>query len=326
MNSKHDYNARRKKRRIKRMMQRLAVLLVAVVILLVGAWGVFSVVKKISKIPKAAASSAPVATTSTPAQAPAPLPATLVDNTSWNKTDPVEKTINNQPVTAPDYHMIALPENGRVEMSYFDTATFVGDSITQGLELYKAEGIPNAHYCAYKSIGPKQIYDGSIQTRADKTQEIPMEALVASAPDKVYILLGTNAMVAMDDASLLQYYKEMLAQIRASLHPDVKYYIQSITPVRPDASKLNQDRIFLLNHALAQIAQEEGIYFIDLNECLAGDDGFLREDFASRDGYHLNPKGYAAWVEYLATHTAPDIRNPYIPDAGYYLPPAPVAP
>lgn len=313
-----DYNERRKKRRIKKLIRQAARVLVVGVVAAAGIWAVVTFAGGKGKNAPAANQQA-----QNTAGAASTVPEKL-DLSGWNKETAVEKTINTFPITAPDYRMIALPENGRVDMSYFDTATFVGDSITQGLELYKDQGIPNAHYCAYKSIGPKQIYDGSIQIRADKTQEIPLDALVASAPQKVYILLGANAMVVMDDASLLQYYREMLVQIRAALPPDVEYYIQSITPVRPDTStSLNQDRIYLLNHALAQMALEEGIHFVDLNECLAGDDGYLREEFASGDGLHLNPTGYAAWVEYLTTHTVYKQGNPYIEGAGYYLPPAP---
>lgn len=271
------------------------------------------------------ASSLPAESTSAGADAPAGTDVP-VDNSSWNFIGPVAQTINNMQILSPDYRMIALPENGRVDMSYFSTVTFVGDSITQGLELYKTQGIPNARYCAYKSIGPKQIYDGSIQTRADGTQEVPIEALVASAPRNVYILLGTNAMVGMDDASLLAYYQEMLTALRAALSPDVNFYIQAITPVRPGIDRLPQERITGLNHALAAMAWANGVNFVDLNEPLAGDDGYLREDFSGSDGYHLTPAGYSAWVEYLVTHTAYSPENPYLEGSAYYQPVQPPAP
>lgn len=323
-----ELNPKRKKRRMKRNIQRLLILFIAVLAMLGIAWllSVFiqggkeeltqpvpSSVVSTGSIPAASSSSVPAAS-STPA-------AQLTDNSAWNAPGPIQQNAEQMQLISPDYRMIALPENGRVAMEYFNTATFVGDSLTQGLELYKQQGIPNAHYCAYKGIGPKQIYDGSIQKRRDGEQEIPMDALVASQPDNVYILLGANAMVGMDDESVIAYYKEMLTQIKANLNPAVGIYIQALTPVRPDNKPaFDMERIRGLNNQLAKMAWEESVYFIDLMEPLQAEDGFLREEFAGSDGYHLSPEGYSAWVEYLVTHTAYNRRNPYLEGSPYVLP------
>ncbi|MDL2254205.1 GDSL-type esterase/lipase family protein [Ruminococcaceae bacterium OttesenSCG-928-I18] len=322
-----DFEKRRQKRRLQRTLRRGLVLFGAVCVILLVAWGITAIINTARGEPETETlvpSDAPVIMAGSDA-VPDPLPDTP-DNTAWNFVGPVEQTINNMELVSPDYRMISLPENGRVDMSYFNTVTFVGDSLTQGFQIY-AQGIPNAHYCAYKGIGPKQIYDGSVQRRNDGEQEVPMEALVASAPDNVYIQLGANAMVSLDDDSIIAYYREMLTVMRASLHPEVGYYIQSLTPVRPDNSPgFDMARIDNLNNMLARMAFEEGIYFLDLTEPLAGDDLYLREDFAGSDGYHLSPSGYAAWVEYLVTHTAYHPRNPYLEGSPYYTgaPPEPI--
>ncbi len=213
-----------------------------------------------------------------------------------------------------------MPENGRVDLSYFDTAVFVGDSITQGLQIY-TQGLPNASYCAYKGISPKQIYDGSIQTLLNGTREVPMEALAAHQPDNVYVLLGTNAMVGMADEPLLAYYSEMLDAMRAALHAEVDIYVQSITPVLPGFEhRFNNERIAGLNDALAQMAWEKGMYFLDLHEALNRGDGYMRADFgAPSDGFHMRPAGYAAWVEYLVTHTAYNRRHAHLYQEGEHF-------
>ena len=58
---------------------------------------------------------------------------------------------------------------------------------------------------------------------------------------------------------------------------------------------------------------------MDLQECLADEEGNLRADYAASDGIHLNPTGYQAWVDYLARHTAYDKRNPYLYGSPYYI-------
>lgn len=311
-----DYHQRRQRRRTKRAMRRLIVLVVAVVVILAFAWAITSIISRASGggantvVPGAAhAQAGGDASEST-------LPA--VDNTAWNKAGPVEQTINNMELVTPDFHMIALAENGRVDMIYFDSVTFVGDSLTQGFQIY-SQGIPNAQYCAYKGISIKQIYDGSTQTATNGNKEVPMEALVSHNPKNVYIQLGANAMVSLDDESIIAYYREMLDHLRGNLGEGVGLYVQSLTPIRPDNRPgFDMGRINALNDLLAKLCYETDVYFLDLTEALQGEDGFLREDFGAADGYHLTPSGYAAWVDYLVTHTAYSPDNPYIEGSDYY--------
>lgn len=315
-----DYHQRRRRRRTKRTMKRLFVLIIAVVAILAVAWLVTSLVSK------AGGSGADVAPGAAHAQAGSGNSAEAlpeVDNSAWNKVGPVEQTLHNMELVAPNFHMIALAENGRVDMSYFDSVVFIGDSLTQGFEIYK-QGIPNAKYCAYKGISIKQVYDGSTQTTREGRKEVPMEALVSYTPKNVYIQLGANAMVHLDDESIIAYYQEMLHQLRANLGEEVGIYIQSLTPVRPDNTPgFNMDRINALNNLLAKLSHEEGVYFLDLSEALQADDGHLREDFGAGDGYHLTPKGYGAWVDYLVTHTAYHPENPYLEGSEYFRQPDP---
>lgn len=260
----------------------------------------------------------PVVSSQAPADPTGPPSPPAVDNTSWNFVGPVQQDAGDMQLIAPDYRMIALPENGRVDMRYFDTVTFVGDSLTQGMKLW---GVPNAHYCAYKSIGPKGIYDGSIWTNVNDNQEVPLEALAESQPDNVYVLLGPNAMVAYRDNDIfVTYFSEMLDAMKAALPEGVHIYLQSITPVRPgNQPGLQMERINTLNDMLAKLAWEKEVYFVDLTEALAGEDGYLREEYgAAKDGYHLTSTGVKAWVEYLITHTAYSPKNPYLEGSHYY--------
>lgn len=220
--------------------------------------------------------------------------------------------------TAMDSRLAALPENGVAALRYFDDVAFLGDSITQGLELYDT-GLPNAHYCAYKGVGPSAVVNGTTCKRTDGTEEIPLEALAASAPKAVYILLGTNVLTRdADYASFLAYYGAMLDQLRTLL-PEAALYVQSVTPVRPEVREeenhdgMYRERFRQVNNELAALALEKGCYFLDLWEVLADENGDLLEAYAQPDGYHLKPEGYEAWVQYLRTHTA------YTPWADYEI-------
>ena len=220
--------------------------------------------------------------------------------------------------TAMDFRLASMPETqtAPVDLSYFDNAVFLGDSLTQGLQIYDT-GLPNAHYCAYRGVGPSAVVNGTTCTRVDGVQEVPLDAMVSYAPESVYILLGTNVLTQDTDyTSFLNYYSLMLDRIR-NLLPDADIYVQSITPVRPEVSTdakhagMYAERFIRVNNDLAALAVEKGCYFLDLWEVLADENGDLKAEYAQPDGYHLLPAGYTAWVEYLRTHVAHnDIVNP----------------
>lgn len=208
--------------------------------------------------------------------------------------------------TALDFRMAAVPQSTAVEKSWFNDVSFVGDSLTQGMQLYDT-GLPNAHFCAYKGVGPNAVVNNTTCRRADGEKEIPMEALASQQPRALYVLLGTNVLTADNDySSFLTYYRLMLDMISQAL-PNTKIYVQSITPVRPEVSQkspgLYKQRLCEINDALSAIALEKGCTFLNLWEALADENGDLIAEYAQPDGYHLLPAGYDAWVEYLCTHT-----------------------
>ena len=208
--------------------------------------------------------------------------------------------------TAMDFRLAALDRTTAVDRSYFANVCFLGDSLTQGMQLYDT-GLPNAHFCAYKGVGPNAVVNNTTCRRADGEKEIPMEALASQQPRALYILLGTNVLTADSDyTSFLTYYRLMLDMISQAL-PNTKIYVQSITPVRPEVSQkspgLYKQRLCEINDALSAIALEKGCTFLNLWEALADENGDLIAEYAQPDGYHLLPAGYDAWVDYLCTHT-----------------------
>ena len=210
--------------------------------------------------------------------------------------------------TAMDFRLAALDRTTAVDRSYFANVCFLGDSLTQGMQLYE-EGMQNAMFCAYKGVGPNVIVNGTTCKRADGVAEVPLEALTAQQPRAIYVLLGTNVLGRDTDySSFLTYYRLMLDMLSQTL-PNAKIYVQSITPVRPEVCQksghegLNRDRLCQINNELAAIALEKNCYFLNLWEVLADENGDLIESYAQPDGYHLRPAGYAAWTDYLCSHT-----------------------
>ena len=218
------------------------------------------------------------------------------------------QTLDNG-MTAMDFRLAAQPASPAVERSSFSDVSFLGDSLTQGMQLYDT-GLPNAHFCAYKGVGPNAVVNNTTCRRADGEKEVPMEALASQQPQALYILLGTNVLTTDSDyTSFLTYYRLMLDMITQAL-PGTPVYVQSITPVRPEVAAkkghegLNRDRLCRINDELAAVALEKNCSFLNLWEVLADENGDLKAEYAQPDGYHLKPEGYTAWVDYLCSHTA----------------------
>ena len=205
-----------------------------------------------------------------------------------------------------DNRLASLDERPALGRNNIYQACFLGDSLTQGMEMYST-GLPEASYCAYKGIGPSAVVNSTTCTRRDGTKEVPMEALAAQQPKVLYILLGTNVLNRDDDYSnFLTYYRLMLDRVPQTL-PNTQIYVQSITPVRPDVRAthpgLYKERLCEINTELAAIALEKNCAFLNLWEGLADENGDLKAEYAQKDGYHVKPEGYTVWVDYLRTHT-----------------------
>lgn len=233
-----------------------------------------------------------------------------------------QDTLAMQPITAA---LMAQPENGRVDMSYFDDALFVGDSLTQGFLTYTANGFENASFAAYIGASPRTFINGTAQNAAGETVR-PMDEILAANAKKVYILLGTNALETSTDEAFLKYYGDFLDLLLEQLPADTVFYLQSIPPASAEKAAADEkfalSRIQSVNDGIAQLAYSRGMHYVDLTAALSDETGALRADYAAGDDLHMNAQGYGAWREVLITHTVHSADNPYLPGSPYYKAPA----
>ncbi len=342
-----EFREQTKRRRRKRTLRRAAAFFVVVVIILSLAFVITNIIERMGWAEPESSSiaqplpdeNAPEATPEADAQTPAeqtglpssvlaPLPGNVdPGDLSWDTMGPVEQTLDYT-VQTPDYRLIGLPENGIVDLSYFDRTVIVGDSVSTGWYIYDNPLKEHAFLCAYKSIGPNTLVNKSEVDGKDvgRGKEVAYDTIINSNPLRMYILLGANSLVHDGEAkeqAFIEYYKQMIDMFRQDLGPDVKIYIQSVTPVRPGIAQsgLNRDRIMRVNNQLAALALEKGCYFLNIFDLLADEDGNLREEYDG-DGVHLKPAAYTEIANYMCTHTAWDPANPYLPGSPYYQAPA----
>ena len=232
----------------------------------------------------------------------------------------VERTLESD-VTASDSRLLAVPANGRLSTEDFRTALFIGDSLSQGFALY-APTRDVATVCAYKSTSPNQVLQNFVGQRPDGSRIEMWDDIKVQSPSNIYVLYGTNALISQSDEAFLKYYSDLLDKLRERF-AGVPIYVQSITPTTAEQGvkqpPLENGHIRLINNAIAKLAVSKGLYYLDAQEALADADGNLRGDYVGTyDGIHMNPTGYAAWADYILTHTVySDYNKQFVTEGPY---------
>ncbi len=241
----------------------------------------------------------------------AAMPAAPASGDAWDTAAPLPGAHEGEPL-AQDARLLAVPANGRLTNEYFRTVLFIGDSLSQGFALYEpTRGV--AAVCAYKSTGPNQVLQNYIGQRPDGTRIEMWDEINIQTPGNIYLLFGTNALLQQSDEAFLKYYGDLMDKLRERF-AGVPIYVQSITPTTAEQGvkqpPLENSHIRAVNNEIARLVREKGLYYIDAQEALADETGALRAEYVGTyDGIHMNPAGYAAWADYILTHTVYSAAN-----------------
>ena len=192
--------------------------------------------------------------------------------------------------------------SGQVADSYFDDAAFIGDSRTQGLQLYT--GLPNATFYATQGLMVDTFFSKKFVKAGGGKITIP-DAMKNQTFKKVYIMLGVNELGWAYEKVFIQKYGEVVDKVK-ELQPDAKIYVQSILPVtkaKSDGDAIyNNTKISRYNELIEQMCREKGVTYLHVADALGLDNGAMPAGSAT-DGVHLNREYCYKWLDYLKTHT-----------------------
>ncbi|MBQ8513989.1 MAG: hypothetical protein IJ496_01145 [Ruminococcus sp.] len=192
----------------------------------------------------------------------------------------------------------------RVEDSYFNDALFIGNSRTVGLSLF---GSMPEQTTFYATVGMNiyDLLDSTAQIPPEEGPEMSFSSLMNGQKfGKIYIMLGINDLGTGTSESFAEYYKSVLDQIH-QMQPEAIIYIQSIINV--DAARdaqgdsINNANINEKNALLAELANDDYIHYLNVNEVLVDENGALNADYTS-DGIHLGGGSLSIWEDYLRSH------------------------
>ncbi len=128
----------------------------------------------------------------------------------------------------PDDMAGAVPQSDAASMSYFDDAVFIGDSRTQGLQMYS--GIKNATFLALRGlmISTVSTYKFADVTMSGHTETTTvLEALRLIKIGKAYLSFGLNELGWQSNAVFAEPYRDFIHKIK-EINPDAIIYMSRI--------------------------------------------------------------------------------------------------
>lgn len=213
--------------------------------------------------------------------------------------DTVEEAENPVPEDIP-----LLWEYTAVEEDYFDDALFIGDSRTVGLMEY-AGLEEHATFYASTGLTVYRLFSEKVVSVEGSKEKISIEeALTDKQFSKIYLMVGINEMGTGTVESFVAAYEEAVAHLQ-NLQPDAIIYVQAIMRVSAERSAkgdyIHNEGIDARNEGLSLLADNQKIFYLDVNPLISDEDGGLVQDYTF-DGVHLKAKYIMMWKEFLMEH------------------------
>jgi len=198
----------------------------------------------------------------------------------------------------------AQPVYVTVEDDYFSDALFIGDSRTVGMCEYGGLEETAAFY-ASTGLTIYKMFDAAIVEVPGQRQKITIEeALQESSFGKIYLMIGINEMGTGTVETFTKTYQEAVEHLR-ELQPEAIIYIQGILKVSSERSGqgdyINNEGIEARNLELEKLADNEHIFYLDVNPAVCDETGGLVDSYTF-DGVHLKAKYIQIWKDYLKEH------------------------
>ena len=158
--------------------------------------------------------------------------------------------------------------------SYFSDAVFIGDSISVGLRVYGV--LPTQNVIAEQNVNIMNLVNDTPVYRTSGTEKKTVFQAIAEKvpdPDKIYILIGANGIPGLTNEAHINYYGKFLDRLHQT-YPDAMIYVETVTPITKDSEyvrdSFNMEKINDFNERLYKLAQEKGVYYLNVQEGASG--------------------------------------------------------
>ena len=193
-----------------------------------------------------------------------------------------------------------LIEGEDAGQDYLDETLFIGDSNT--VRMVTLGHAAEENTLAAVSMGIQHVLSSNCMNFQGYGYVSVPTAVELMQPKRIIITYGTNNAYSSPD-DFIEWYKDALSYIREAWdYADI--IINAVPPVAKTRSypQITMKTIDEFNLKLAELAKEEGYYFLNSSEALKGDDGYAVPGYMERDGIHLSAEGMDVLMKYISTH------------------------
>jgi lysophospholipase L1-like esterase len=168
---------------------------------------------------------------------------------------------------------------------------FVGDSITEGWPEYLMERYFGRYRPANFGIG------------GDRTENLLWRLQNGSVgqlqPDVISLLIGVNNFGLRDDApeDVVLGIEAVVAELRSAF-PQARIVLHGVFPYKQYAESPERVKVRQVNQAIAKLADNEHVFFLDIGPRLLEANGDLSPAIMP-DFLHLSEAGYQIWADAL---------------------------
>ncbi len=216
----------------------------------------------------------------------------------------VSETEASVAVSGQNGYGIVKEQSTPVDDSYFSDAAFIGDSRMEGFR--NTSGITQGTFFTSVGMTLESMANSAIISSGGSTVTVAA-ALSGGTYGKIYIMLGANDLGTYDWDEFRENLISTLARFQ-EIQPNAIIYICSCIYVEEDkvttGDYVNNANVDILNSILLEVCEEEGYYYLDINEILSDGNGSLIAG-ASADGVHLNEPYCRAMLDYMKSHYIP---------------------
>lgn len=214
-------------------------------------------------------------------------------------TEPVTETVENVDEAEKDEEEVSIFTYS--DPAYFDDALFIGDSRTVGL--YEYGTLKNADYFATTGMSVYEVWEEKVSV--EKVGRMTLKELLhAKSYSKIYIMLGINEL-GYEFEKTVQTYKDSVSELQ-KLMPEAYIFICANLHVGKERSDsddvFNNKNIDRFNQRIKEFADNESIFYIDVNQKFDDENGNLKKE-CSNDSVHVQAKYYAEWCAWLCENT-----------------------
>ena len=127
-----------------------------------------------------------------------------------------------------------------------------------------------------------------------------LKNITASQPAAIFLMIGINDFLFTNEKEILKNYTTIVQQIKEET-PTTRLYIQSVLPVnnRVKNTVFQNTAIISLNNSLKELAEKEGLPYLDIHQQLRNGKGLLKAEYTA-DGVHINGVAYLKWKDIVS--------------------------